>query len=363
MRQKGFMLLEFLLAVLVIILFVGGFFYVFHESEPVSSIPLVKERKHVSSEKSKKVLSDPVVDQLVNSVVKKSKTVKAKREKAKKVESAVETASPEADFGVSGAVFALESGLPLDNCRVSFNRQSQASNQAGEFHLWSEGGVGRLKFFCDGFKSLEIRQFDIQAGDGLAHFDVYLAARENPGNGRIEVNGVSGRVYERASGAPLAAAKITIGALRTAADDAGFFELWGNSSNLVTMLVSAPGYIREMISGIDFENQSNPFFFEVSLERVRPGKGRMALVGIGARLVKSEEGYEIADLLDESPAFREGLVPGDRIVAVDSLAVDDFSLREVVELIRGQAGQPVTLMIQRDGAFLEFTCLRERVIY
>ena len=174
---------------------------------------------------------------------------------------------------------------------------------------------------------------------------------------------ISGRVYDRESGAPLAGAKIAVGAVRTVADDAGFFELWGNNSGLVTMMVTASGQVSEMISGIDFENRSNPFFFEVSLERNQAGKGRLALVGIGARLVKSEEGYEIADLLDDSPAAREGLAPGDRLVAVDSLAVDDFSLSEVVELIRGQAGLPVTVMVEREGDFLEFICLRERVVY
>jgi carboxyl-terminal processing protease len=132
------------------------------------------------------------------------------------------------------------------------------------------------------------------------------------------------------------------------------------------MTVSAPGYISEMISGIDFDNQTNPFFYEVSLQRELSGGGgrrHIALVGIGARLVQSEEGYEIADLIEDSPAARSGLRPGDRLLVVDSLAVDDFNLHEVVELIRGQENQPVTLMVERDGNFLEFTCIRKRVVY
>ncbi len=363
MKRKRFINLEILLAVLVIILFVGGFYYVIHEPETAPSVSTAKDQQQTSSATLKDTLPEPDTQPVTTLVAKKSKLESVEKNVSEKVESVVKTVSPEADFGVSGAVFALESGLPLDGCQVSFNGQSQVSNQAGEFHLWAEGGVGHLSFSCAGFKTLEIRQFDIQAGSGLANFDVYLNESGKPGKGRIEVNGVGGRVYDRESGAPLAAAKIVIGSVRTVTDDAGFFELWGNSSSLVTMMVSAPGYVREMISGIDFENQNNPFFFEVLLERNQVGKGRMALVGIGARLVKSEEGYEIADLLDDSPALNEGLVPGDRLVAVDSLAVDDFSLREVVELIRGQAGHPVTLMVERDGDFLEFICLRERVIY
>ena len=270
-----------------------------------------------------------------------------------------------ADFGIEGVVFALGSGLPLSGCEISFSGHRVTSDVNGEFHLWLDGGVGVLSFAHAGARRLQIRSFDISAGNGIARFDVYIDETGKGGSGRIEINGVSGRVYSRASGAPLAGARISLGSRRGVSDNAGFFELWGNDTALLTMTVSAPGYISEMISGIDFENQTNPFFYEVLLQRELSGKGRrhIALVGIGARLVQSEEGYEIADLIAGSPAESAGLNPGDRLVAVDSLAVDDFKLREVVELIRGQENQPVTLMIERDGDFLEFTCVRKRVIY
>ena len=362
MKQR-FINLEFLLAGLIILLFIGAFFFVVYEPEIDSSIPFSEDLGKKSSEIFKGVLplppNRPAVI-LIDETVKLSDREKIVSEKSEIV---VERFSPEADFGIEGAVFALGSGLPINACQVSFKRQKMVTDQAGEFLLWLEGGVGRLSFSCAGFKTLTIRQFDLQVGSGLARFDVYLNELEKSVKGRIEVNGVSGRVYDYAGGAPLAGAKITINQMRAVTDDAGFFDLWGNNSGLMTMTVSAPGYLSEMISGIEFENQSNPFFYELSLERKQVGKGRLALVGIGARLVKSEAGYEIADLLADSPAAVEGLAAGDRLVAVDSLAVDDFSLREVVELIRGQAGLPVTLVIEREGDFLEFTCLRERVVY
>ncbi len=361
--KRRFINLEFLLAGLIILLFVGGFFFVIYEPEIESSVPFSEDLEQKSAEVVAGVTQPPSERPMATLSGRAAKAVDHEKILSEKPENIAETFFPAADFGVEGAVFALGSGLPLNACQVSFNRQNMVTDQAGEFHLWLEGGVGRLSFSCAGFKTLTIRQFDLKAGSGLARFDVYLIGSENPGKGRIEVNGVGGRVYDRESGAPLAGAKIAIGQMRAATDDAGFFDLWGNNSGLVTMTVSAPGHVSEMISGIDFENQSNPFFYELSLERKQAGKGRLALVGIGARLVKSEVGYEIADLLADSPAAVEGLASGDRLVAVDSLAVDDFSLREVVELIRGQAGLPVTLMVEREGDFLEFTCLRERVVY
>lgn len=363
MKQKRVANFKFLLAGLMILLFVGGFFYIVYEPEMESSVPFSKDLEQKSSEtfKDVKLLApDRLAASSIDETVKLADQEKIVTEKPEKV---LESSSLEADFGIEGAVFALDSGLPLNDCQVKFNGQSLATDQAGEFHLWLEGGVGRLSFSSVGFKTLTISQFDTRAGSGMAHFDVYLNELKKPGKGWIEVNGVGGRVYDHASGAPLEGAKIAIGRMRVVTDDAGFFDLWGNNSSLMTMMVSASGYVSEMISGIDFENRNNPFFYEISLKPKQPGEGRIALVGIGARLLKTEAGYEIIDILANSPAAKEGLVSGDRLVVVDSLSVDDFSLREIVELIRGQVGLPVTLVVERGGDFLEFTCLRERVVY
>ena len=267
------------------------------------------------------------------------------------------------DFGIDGVVFARDSGLPLAGCRVHFRERVVETGADGEFELWSDGGVGRLRFSCPGYKSEAINHFDNRVGEGIAHMDVFLEPRDGAGRGRIEINGVNGRVYDRENGAPLSGVRIAIGQRRTRSDAAGFFELWGNDSTLSTLQAAAPGYINEMVSGIDFTNQANPFFLEISLQRNRQGKFHLALVGIGARLARERDSYMVAEVLRNSPAAREGLRAGDRLVAVDNLAVDDFSLREVIELIRGREGRPVKLMVERDGDFLEFTCVRERVVY
>lgn len=372
--KRRFLNSDLLLAVVVCLLFVGGFFFVIYEPDKKPTQPLTKELQNnqVSVAESGKGF-DPSFYLQSTSITKEPVKAKKKiledesgiKNRPLNQEKAPEIVSATADFGIEGVVFSLGSGLPLTDCKVSFAGQKVTTDASGEFHLWLDGGVGTLSFSYGKSKRVQIRKFDISAGNGLAHFDVYLDESGKTGTGRIEVNGVTGRVYSRSSGAPLAGAGIALGNLRGKTDSAGFFELWGNDTDLQTMRISAPGYVSEMISGIDFENQNNPFFYEILLDQVGSETGRkhVALVGIGARLIRSAEGYEVADLLDDSPAVREGLLPGDRLVAVDSLAVDDFSLREVVELIRGQAGFPVTMMVERDGDFLEFTCTRERVVY
>jgi len=361
---------NFLLVLVVLALFTGGFCFVVYEpaEEPVQSVTDVPQvdsapvavRNSLSPSRAKTESG-----QKLQIEKKQLETLPRTKNLPKKTRETAVAPPGSADFGIEGVVFALGSGLPLPGCEINFSGQRVTSDVNGEFHLWLDGGVGVLSFIYPGARKLQIKKFDISAGDGIAHFDVYIDETGKADPGRIEINGVSGRVYSRASGAPLAGARISLSSRRGVTDSAGFFELWGNDTALLTMTVSAPGYISEMISGIDFENQTNPFFYEVSLQREVPGKGRrhIALVGIGARLVQSEEGYEVADLIDGSPADNAGLSPGDRLVAVDSLAVDDFTLHEVVELIRGQESLPVTLMIERDGDFLEFTCVRKRVVY
>ncbi len=363
---------NFILVLVVLALFAGGFCFVIYEPEiPIKSVSEAPKTDLVPAAVRKSVAPARAETELRPNLekppVKKSR-FKTSPEAKNQVQETQETdliVPGSADFGIEGVVFALGSGLPLSGCEINFSGQRVTSDANGEFHLWLDGGAGVLSFSYIGARKLQIKNFDISAGNGIAHFDVYVDETGKSGPGRIEINGVSGRVYSRDSGAPLAGARISLSSRRGVTDSAGFFELWGNDTALLTMTVSAPGYISEMISGIDFENQTNPFFYEVSLQREVSGKGRrhIALVGIGARLVQSGEGYEVADLIDGSPADTAGLSPGDRLVAVDSLAVDDFNLREVVELIRGQENIPVTLMIERDGDFLEFTCVRKRVVY
>ena len=373
--KRRFFSSDFFLIVLVLAFFVSGIVFVVYEPDNNegkklkqvsvdSPVDNVKSGDKSNSQNKSKVV---VAESGDSNKAKVDPTLSSPgKVKVDEVPPEMAGAAPgAADFGIEGVVFSLSSGLPLTGCKVSFAGHGVITDERGEFHLWLDGGVGALHFAYAGAGKVQIKNFDISAGQGLARFEVYLDDSGRAGAGRIEINGVSGRVYSRDTGAPLAGARITIGSRHGVVDAAGFFEIWGNDTDLLTMVVSAPGYVSEMISGIEFENQTNPFFYEISLNRESAGNGRrhLALVGIGARLIESESGYEITELLADSPAAREGLIPGDRLVAVDNLAVDDFSLREVVELIRGQASQPVTLLFERNGNFLEFTCIRQRDVY
>lgn len=63
------------------------------------------------------------------------------------------------------------------------------------------------------------------------------------------------------------------------------------------------------------------------------------------------------------PADKNGLKIGDEIVKMDELDLDKLSIEEANQLMRGQVGTPVKLLIKREGvaAPIEFTFKREKI--
>jgi carboxyl-terminal processing protease len=90
---------------------------------------------------------------------------------------------------------------------------------------------------------------------------------------------------------------------------------------------------------------------------------RGVLEGIGAELQVRDGQIVVVAPIDDSPAQRAGLQPGDTILAVDGEPVSGKPLSEVVPLILGPAGTEVTLLIQsaRSEESRELTITRARI--
>jgi len=72
--------------------------------------------------------------------------------------------------------------------------------------------------------------------------------------------------------------------------------------------------------------------------------------GIGAEIGLDKSGQLIIVApLKNTPAFRVGLRPGDKIMAIDKETTEGIMVEEAVTKIRGPAGTVVTLTIARDG--------------
>ncbi|MFI9061233.1 S41 family peptidase [Streptomyces sp. NPDC053429] len=84
--------------------------------------------------------------------------------------------------------------------------------------------------------------------------------------------------------------------------------------------------------------------------------------GVGVWAAGRRDGrIEVDRVQPDSPAARAGLRAGDRLLSVDGRRVTGLSVTEVVAMLRGEAGTPVVLGLNRDGADLTETVRRERM--
>lgn len=85
--------------------------------------------------------------------------------------------------------------------------------------------------------------------------------------------------------------------------------------------------------------------------------------GIGVTIVSHHDGVYVQSAVDGTPAAKQGLRYGDRIIEVDGKDARDWSSEQVSKNVRGALGEPVTLKVERAGseAPLYFTLVRASV--
>ena len=71
--------------------------------------------------------------------------------------------------------------------------------------------------------------------------------------------------------------------------------------------------------------------------------------GIGVEVDFANDYVTVIAPIEGSPAERAGILPGDRILAIDNQAVSGQDPTELVRAMRGPSGTNVTLIIRRDG--------------
>lgn len=85
--------------------------------------------------------------------------------------------------------------------------------------------------------------------------------------------------------------------------------------------------------------------------------------GVGVTLAADSEGYIcVVAPIEDTPAAKAGIRPGDRITKVDGVSYSGAQLDEAVQKMRGPAGQTVTLTVLRDGKEKEYTMKRANIV-
>ena len=86
-------------------------------------------------------------------------------------------------------------------------------------------------------------------------------------------------------------------------------------------------------------------------------------VGIAITIQQTEEedGFLVIKVDAGGPADKAGMLPGDRIVAVDGISTVGMTHNEGSLLVRGEEGTPVTLTIRRESEEFDLTMIRHQV--
>nr|CAA6804053.1 MAG: Carboxyl-terminal protease (EC [uncultured Thiotrichaceae bacterium] len=109
--------------------------------------------------------------------------------------------------------------------------------------------------------------------------------------------------------------------------------------------------IRGMLTGLD--PHSN-YLDEEAFKELQVGtSGEFGGLGIE---VGMEDGFvKVISPIDDTPAQRAGLEAGDLIIRLDDKPVKGMTLNDAVKVMRGKPGEPIKLLIVREGTDKPFT--------
>src|ERR1700689_1373054 len=85
--------------------------------------------------------------------------------------------------------------------------------------------------------------------------------------------------------------------------------------------------------------------------------------GLGIRIAIRDNILTVITPLPGTPAYRQGVLPDDRIIKIDGESTQDINIEQAVKKLRGAPGSKVTLTIGREGEkeLKDFSLTRELI--
>lgn len=149
-------------------------------------------------------------------------------------------------------------------------------------------------------------------------------------------------------------------------DDYRFFDPLIEIKNIIaTFAVEEPdldtlqqGAIEGMLEALDDPYATYvPPSFNDEFEKELTGE----YVGIGAEVNTVDGVFTIVTPMDDSPAFRAGVMSGDKVIAIDGTSTEGQTVEESIDMLLGEEGTDVVLTIDRGGEILEITITRAQI--
>lgn len=228
-------------------------------------------------------------------------------------------------------------------------RRERERDDEGKFSLDSmPPGQYTLRLLAPGFLPVEVEDVEVRAGEVT---DVGTLLCSSGGT-------AVGRMLDQATGEPVVGVvRVTFAGYGRRAEGAwarsdndGYFIVDGLRDQRMTLRLSARGYDTKMVSGLQTKPGDELSLGDVYLQAAEDGRRRLQYSGVGAQLRRTRNGIQFMRIFDDSPAADSGVVPGTVIMSINGQSATDMDLRQAVELIRGETGTEIQLLVQQPGA-------------
>ena len=84
--------------------------------------------------------------------------------------------------------------------------------------------------------------------------------------------------------------------------------------------------------------------------------------GLGIEVGQEDGFVKVVAPIEDTPAYKAGIKPGDLIIKIDDTPVKGLSLNDAVNKMRGKPGTPITLTLLRKGVAKPFAVTLTRAI-
>ncbi len=117
------------------------------------------------------------------------------------------------------------------------------------------------------------------------------------------------------------------------------------------------GALQGMLGSLDDYSQ----YMEPDIYREMQVETKGEFGGLGIEITLRDGVLTVISPIEDTPAIKAGLHPGDKIVKIEGETTKNISLFEAVKKLRGKPGTPVSITVMRDGEpeLLEFTIVRD----
>jgi uncharacterized protein (DUF2249 family) len=253
---------------------------------------------------------------------------------------------------------SIESFSAALNGRAGFRGPKDFDDPGGAFRLENlQAGRFVLTATAPGKAPTRSDSIDVQGGATTRGIRIVLTAGGT----------VVGHVYDDRH-APLSGVDLRFdfvsstveSASSTKSDDSGQYRLEGAPQGPFTLRAQKDGYRVLLLSGLRVDAKGT-LAQDLSLHGLDGGPG-LEFGGIGANVGQSPEGVTVSAVFPGDPADRAGLRAGDRIVRVDGDETDGMSLADVLQRLRGPAGTPVGVSVQRAGETIDLVIPRSVIV-